>query len=181
MDQNDREEFDLFADEFLVEKAPRTIVIMGSSKIEDILFTIIGGYLLPKISKKNDQDELLEGDRPLATFSSRIKLAYRLGLIDLSLYSILEKIRSIRNSSAHSIEFDINKSPLRDQINILIQELKKRESFTLTTERYFSGLILDRTNEIKGAYLTICVLLEAIKAKVKPASPNSTLISISRK
>ncbi|MCK4798822.1 MAG: hypothetical protein KAT05_15710 [Spirochaetes bacterium] len=111
--------FDFFTDDFLRELTPRTVIIVGSSKIDDLLVNIISNYLLPKIVKNKDQDELLEGDKPLATFSSRIKLVYRLGIIHISLYQVLEKIRNIRNISAHEMLFDIAKSPLKDRINSL--------------------------------------------------------------
>jgi hypothetical protein len=46
-------------------------------------------------------DALLQPDGPLGSFASRIKLAYLLGIITVSLYSDLEIMRKIRNSFAH--------------------------------------------------------------------------------
>lgn len=46
------DEFDYFTDDFLQEKIPSTIALVGSSKIDDLLLQIICKYLLPKISKK---------------------------------------------------------------------------------------------------------------------------------
>src|SRR5262249_55456349 len=46
-------------------------------------------------------DALLQSDGPLGSFASRIKLAYLLGIITVSLYSDLEIMRKIRNSFAH--------------------------------------------------------------------------------
>jgi DNA-binding MltR family transcriptional regulator len=52
-------------------------------------------------------DELLgtedKPDRPLSSFSSRIKAAYCLGLISQSMYYDLERIRRIRNKFAHKM------------------------------------------------------------------------------
>ena len=46
-------------------------------------------------------DELLQGDGPLGSFSSRIKLAYLLDLIDPAARADLDRIRGIRNDFAH--------------------------------------------------------------------------------
>ena len=171
--------FDFFTDDFLRELTPRTVIIVGSSKIDDLLVNIISNYLLPKIVKNKDQDELLEGDKPLATFSSRIKLVYRLGIIHISLYQVLEKIRNIRNISAHEMLFDIAKSPLKDRINSLYQEISKKNSFILTKERYFNNDIFSKLDELKCSFLTICVLLEAINAKIEKVKVNLSIINIS--
>ena len=74
--------FDAFADDLLAERMPRPLIIVGTSKVDLLLFGILDAYLLPKRAKPKHKDELLEGDRPLATFSARIKMCYRLGLID---------------------------------------------------------------------------------------------------
>jgi hypothetical protein len=76
--------FDVFAEEFLRENNPRVITIIGASKIDEQLLEILRTYFMPKIESGNKTDELLIGDTPLGTFSSRIKIIYRLGLIDIS-------------------------------------------------------------------------------------------------
>lgn len=51
-------------------------------------------------SKKIDE-ELFEGNSPIATFSGRIRLSYYLGLISAEFRADLETIRKIRNDFAH--------------------------------------------------------------------------------
>jgi len=181
MEKETRYIFDNFADDFLRESLPRTIVIVGASKIDDLLMQILNIFLLPKKSKSNDQDELLEGDRPLGTFSSRIKITYRLGLLDDSLYEILEIIRNIRNSSAHKLTFDIRKSPTREQISNLSSKVVKRKSFKLTKVRYFLGEFSNQHDEIKCILLTVCVLLESIRVNTDRTKVNEKLYKISSK
>jgi hypothetical protein len=173
--------FDNFADDFLRESLPRTIVIVGASKIEDLLLQILNKYLLPKKAKQKDQDELLEGDRPLATFSSRIKLIYRLGLIDNSLYDILEIIRNIRNSSAHKLSFDLKNSPLREHLLNLSTKVIKRKSFKFTKDRFFTGEFSSPYDELKCIFLTVCVLLESICENNEKIQVNIKLYKISSK
>ena len=65
--------------------------------LSDLLF-------LSLVENKNVEKDLFEGTAPLATFSSRIKLAYYLGKISPSMRRDLDLIRKIRNDFAHSAE-----------------------------------------------------------------------------
>lgn len=170
--------FDDFAEDFLSESIPRTIIIVGSSKIDDSLATIISKMLTQKLAKPKDNDELLEGDRPLATFSARIKMAYRLGLIDLSLYELLDKVRKIRNIGAHQLAFNISSSPLKEHAFDLKKLTKDRKSYKLTRERYFQDDTSNSIEELKCALLSICVLLEAVNRKVRRVRTRTVLHKI---
>ena len=68
------DQFDLFVEDLLDEKLERSIVIIGVSKIDDLLFSILSKYLIQRKSGK--QDDLLEGDQPLATLSTIINVIY---------------------------------------------------------------------------------------------------------
>ena len=171
-------QFDAFADELLGERAARPLIIVGASKVDSLLLQILSHHMLPKRAKSNDSDELLEGDRPLATFSARIKLSYRLGLIDETLYVTLEQLRALRNPSAHSIAFDIAKSPTREHLAALRKSLTHRQSFRLTRERYFSASHLTETEELQCLLLSLCVLLEAIREKTSVTRGNKRTLSI---
>jgi DNA-binding MltR family transcriptional regulator len=177
----DFNQFDSFVEDLLAEKNNRNIIIIGASKIDDLLYSILLKFFLPKPSKGKQQDELLEGDTPLGTFSSRIKILYRLGIIDFNLYTILERIRSIRNKSAHSIEFNLKKSPIKDNILDLKRLIIQRNSFIKTSQRYFGYNKLDDTIELQCMIITICVLLEAIYEKIYKTNGNKETLSISIK
>jgi hypothetical protein len=170
--------FDSFADDLLGERNARPLIIVGASKVDSLLFQILNVYLLPKRTKTKEQDELLEGDKPLATFSARIKICYRLGLIDETLCFALEKLRALRNPSAHSIGFDIANSPTREHLSELQKSVAKRHSFRLTKERYFDNDPLSRIEELQCVLLTLCVLLEAIREKIQTTSGSTAALSI---
>jgi hypothetical protein len=157
--------FDAFAEDLLGERTARPLVIVGTSKVDNLLFEILSSNLLPKRAKKKDQDELLEGDRPLATFSARIKMCYRLGLIDEALYLSLEHLRSLRNLSAHSLDFNIGKSPAKERLAGLCMDVGCRPAFNLIKERYFSPGPLKKIEELQCLLLTLCILLEVIHEK----------------
>lgn len=77
----------------------RGLVLSLAAFAEDALGLLLKAYMLP-ISSTH---QLLEGfNAPLGTFSSRIKAAYSLGLIENEQYDDLEHLRKIRNEFAHS-------------------------------------------------------------------------------
>ena len=65
--------------------------------ISDLLY-------LSLVENKNVERDLFEGTAPLASFSSRITLAYYLGKLSPSMRRDLNLIRKIRNDFAHSAE-----------------------------------------------------------------------------
>lgn len=85
-------------------ESPRAAVIISSAFLDAQLRVIIAKSLVddPKIV-----DELLgsedKPDCPLSSFSSRIKMAYCLGLISKSVCHDLDNIRRIRNKFAHKM------------------------------------------------------------------------------
>src|SRR5438128_2585584 len=90
-------EFKRFAEDFKSE-SDRAAVILGAAKLDMMLFQILQARL---VSCATGKDELLEGDNPLSTFSARINVAFRLGLITSELARALHLVRRIRNSFAH--------------------------------------------------------------------------------
>lgn len=173
--------FDVFADDLLAERNARPLVIVGASKVDDLLYGILKHYLLEKTANNNNQDELLEGDKPLGTFSARIKMCYRLGLIDKTLYDTLDKLRTLRNCSAHEIEFDIAKSPVREYLAELRKRIAPRQSYLRTKERYFGAIDFNLTEELQCFLLTLCVLLEAIQMHVTKTVGNAKALRIAAK
>jgi len=175
MKRNIEEIFDDFTEDFLKEETSRIIIIIGSSKIDDYLVNIIKKGLFPKAAKNNEPDELLEYDNPLSTFSSKIKITYRLGLIDVSFYNVLEKIRKIRNIGAHQLSFDINSSPLKEHVNDLIKLVENRKSYILTKKRFFQDETNSTIKKLKCALLSVCVLLQVVNEKIKKSKIRSSL------
>lgn len=92
-------------------ESDRAAAILAVSFLDNDLQRMLLAYLVdhPKVK------ELFEGDRPLATFSSRITLALGLGLLSPDTFSDLNLIRKIRNHFAHSEDAaTFDSSPSRD-------------------------------------------------------------------
>jgi len=69
------------------------------SSLSDLLYVSL-------VANKKIDTDLFYGTAPLATFSSRIKMAYYLGLISEPCRRDLDIIRAIRNDFAHNLEID---------------------------------------------------------------------------
>ena len=92
--------FDILHSEFAKE-SDRAAVILAASIADELLKSLLSGRLVPVTSSN---DELFDGpNAPLGTFSSRIEMAYRIGLISVKFSRDLHLIRKIRNEFAHNI------------------------------------------------------------------------------
>lgn len=130
------DEFNRFTEEFRNE-SDRAAVILGASQLDILLYQLIERFLLPNPSSK---DELLDGDSPLATFSSRISICYRLGLINADFSRALHLIRKIRNSFAHEVSgVSFETGGHRDRVRELIAPFAPSNQFNLFVEKYYNG------------------------------------------
>jgi len=162
--------FDEFADELLAERQPRALVILASAQIDTQLRRVIEGFLWQKPGKAKKADELFDGEGPLSTFSSRIKIALRLGIIDARLTDALNKLRDVRNQAAHWISFGITAAPLRDQLNHLQSLVTPRRSYQLTVAKFFTGERLNELESVQAVLLTLSALLGSIDVTISDRS-----------
>ncbi|TGK23323.1 hypothetical protein EHQ05_19220 [Leptospira yasudae] len=92
---------DLLMDEFQKE-TDRAAVILTASLFDNSLNDLLNNFL---ISNSSTNDELFDGpNAPLSTFSAKINVAYRVGLISNKFAHDLNLIRKIRNEFAHNIQ-----------------------------------------------------------------------------
>lgn len=170
-------DFDDFAEVLQAERDVRSLFIVGSSRIDQLLLEILTAYLLPRATKGNNDDELLEGDK--CPFSVRIKMCWRLGLIDDSLFRDLEALRKIRNKCAHTVIIDHARAPMKDLITNFRKEVERRKSFALAKKRFFEDENASFIEGCQCALLTICALLESVKTNISITTGNSKTRNIS--
>lgn len=99
------EEFTAFR-QALTKESDRGCALFAAAYLDKALSDLL--YLSLVADKKIEKD-LFEGSAPLATFSSRIKLAFYLGKISAQSRFDLDTIRGIRNTFAHhaaDVSFD---------------------------------------------------------------------------
>ena len=107
----------------LLLEGERSAVVLGAARLDVSL-----EKLLKAVIKHNPGgvDNLFDTDRPLGTFSAKIGLAHRLGLIDSEFEHSLQMIRKLRNDFAHSIiSAKLIDSPHKERVAELIKTVKK--------------------------------------------------------
>jgi hypothetical protein len=82
-------------------ESDRGCVVLAVAWIEDDLTRLLKRHLLPSPRTSESSDELFGVQGYLGTFSAKIDLAYRLGLIRRSVHQCLHLGRRIRNDFAH--------------------------------------------------------------------------------
>jgi len=94
------------------EKDDRNIVIMGASFLEMALMHVLRAFL-PEDDK--EVEKLFNSSNgALATFSSKISMAYALGLMDKIVKDDLHLIRKIRNEFAHNLVVTFDDKKIAD-------------------------------------------------------------------
>jgi hypothetical protein len=163
--------------EFLIEMKEdndRAVVIVGAANVDYLLRRLIEQSLLPRLNK---EDELLDGDSSLSTFSSKIHLCYRLGLIDKEFSQLLHILRKLRNDFAHKIKgCDLNSPPHSDRVNELAKHLK--DSLLLKELRGFFPGNSACSRDFRIILSLISSLLE-MRLRYMPKSMKANPISIS--
>lgn len=191
LDKNQVQAFDDFVHQFK-EETDRAAVILGASKLDFLLSQLLNHFLVPNYSKN---DDLFDGDGPLSTFSAKINLAFRLGLIDAQFAKALHSIRKIRNNFAHEVyDAQLDTGTHRDRIRELTILLSMSPLFSEVKEIYFSDksgpasdffTILTLLTARLDTLLTRITPLEGIKAypiiPAKHASSHKSSAIVSKK
>jgi DNA-binding MltR family transcriptional regulator len=124
-------------EKLLAQESSRACVIIFAAKIEELLEKILRKYLVSATTKV---DDLLDGDAPLATFSAKIRVAYRIGLIDITFVRALDLIRKTRNAFAHDIEdCTLTDEPHKSRVRELAELLRKSPAFPLWKKTFFAN------------------------------------------
>jgi hypothetical protein len=117
-------------------ESDRAAVILGAARIDLGLYHVLQHVMLPNTSKS---DDLLEGDSPLSTFSARINICHRLGLIDAKLTRSLHLIRKIRNIFAHETSgSSLNSGSHRDRVRELCSPFLEYKTYVPFRDKHFS-------------------------------------------
>lgn len=132
----------IFLKEFKNE-SDRACVILSAAMIEEELESIIKKKLVP--CDKTTDNLFDNATSALSTFSSKIDMAYRLGVISKNLCRDIHVIRKIRNQFAHDIYQCNFKNPkiidmvgqLESNTKIVQQDLEIRDRFDDSTRGDF--------------------------------------------
>ena len=99
----------------LAKESDRGGALIAAALVDDSLGHYVRSHF---VEDKGPVKELMSGDAPLATFSSKIKMAYCIGWIGKELRGDLDLIRNIRNEFAHDRSgLTFETSAVRDRCN----------------------------------------------------------------
>ena len=118
------------------KESDRGAVLIAASILDEWIVEIIESYLIKDKASK----ELLYGfNAPLGTFSSRIKAAYSMGLIEKKEYEEINIIRKIRNEFGHNWQgVDFNSEKIVKECNKLDWLGPNDDSIERTTRSTFN-------------------------------------------
>lgn len=128
-------DFKIFAEEFR-DEPDRSAVILGTAKLDNLLYQLLQKYMLPNKEKRSD---LLKNDGPLYSFSARVSVCYRLGLINVDTEDILHTINKIRNTFAHDPNIkSLESNSHKDKINYFFDKLNDDSLYNSLLNKYFN-------------------------------------------
>lgn len=166
-------DFANFIDQFLSE-SDRAAVIIGAAKIEYLLSELLDKYFLPA---SGSSDDLLEGDAPLATFSAKIKICFRLGLIDVRCTKLLHTFRRLRNGFAHEVAAgNLNDGAARDRVIALADPFSEVPYFQESRNAVAKRMKLEETDArvvFRTFLAMIHVYLANVHDNIGPLKPSS--------
>ena len=143
----------------LATEGERAAVVMGAARID------FGLEKLLKTVMRHDSggtDNLFDPDRPLGTFSAKISLAYRLGLVNDNFERALQMLRKIRNDFAHSTtKPSLSESRHRDRL-LELSKLAKARAPNTTIDLYpalYKQLPPSLSHELKEFCASVYMLL----------------------
>lgn len=169
----ERAAFSAFMPEFLKE-SDRAAVVLGAAKIDSLLCSLIDKMLLPH---PGSDDDLLEGDAPLATFSARIRIAHRLGIIDSEFSKLLHILRRLRNTFAHEIsQSSLTTGGARDRVVSLSEPFRQfpyYSSMLTIIAREMKRDVHDPGVLFRGSLAMFYVRLYALSQAVSRMKPGS--------
>ena len=146
----------------------RSSVVLGAERINVALEVLIKNSLQPSL---NNTDTLFTSEGALASFSRKIEMAYRLGLIDLPFKQALGLVRKLRNDFAHAIKVEsLQQDNHADRVKALSKLVikgneKTIESFALAYQKAAEEVQAQVPPEHVRAYLS-CVMLLLLKLEL---------------
>lgn len=126
-------------------------------------------YLIPC---PNSIDQLFSNNGPLGTFSSKIDLCHRLGLIDSEFTKSIHLIRRLRNSFAHEVYgAKLSEGSHKDRVRSLTAPFEKHDWYSFLKTNYFKGMDEQRA-DFSSALGLMIVRLDVAIDEIEQVSDN---------
>ena len=115
----------------LFEESDRGCALMAAAFIEEKIGELLRAFC---IENKKSYERLFENNGALATFSSKIDLAFLLGLIPKNIFDDLQLLRKIRNDFAHNASLiTFESTPIKERcftFSVLVKTMLRKHPRT---------------------------------------------------
>lgn len=153
----------------LFDESHRGCVILVAEKLNETLKEL---HLSHINSLASPSDSLLKKLRktltPHASFSTRIRLGHKHGLVEKETYDDLEWVRKLRNTAAHSTTvFSFRSSAVRDRVHALQAPNRAAKNFFVTEQERQAVVAPDNTERTTKLYFLLagmCLNIEILTA-----------------
>lgn len=139
----------------------RSCAVLAAAVLDDRLARLLEANLVP--AGRKGEDKLLGRGGAIESFSSRIELAYRMGLLSENVRKSLDWIREIRNEAAHRTEFSFEADGVRSRVENVIAALELRTRYPRILESPY--------NTPKGHCVATTVILAGMLEAVASGFP----------
>jgi DNA-binding MltR family transcriptional regulator len=97
-----------------LSETDRSCAILICSHLDELMEKLLKARF---VSTKSKSDDIFEGYGPLSSFSAKIEIAHRLGLVSKRMRSDLQIVRKVRNHMAHGTDSgSFESSPVKDWV-----------------------------------------------------------------
>jgi hypothetical protein len=166
MDLDERQFWD-FMKEFLPE-TDRAAVVLAAARVDFTLKDILQNSL---VSSPAQSDDLFGRGGPIASFSAKIDLAHRLGLIDNTFAKALHLLRRMRNDFAHQPGGStLQMSPNSDRLREFLHPFRVLKEFVEFPRPGPPDSDKTPGSEFRAAVASILIRLDVLRS----ARPNVT-------
>jgi hypothetical protein len=143
----DDAEADAAAESMIHDESDRGAILMSATNVEDMLEYKILQRLPTLLEDETARKSMFDQDGPLSTFSRKIVMAYAMGIIDKPYRKLIDLVRDIRNTAAHSrLPISVQVPPIKVAIEMLVADS-------------IEGLQTDNPRALLGAYAIKCATL----------------------
>jgi DNA-binding MltR family transcriptional regulator len=156
----------------LAKEGERALVIGGAARLDVAL-----ERLLKSVTRHTagGRDDLFDPERPLGTFSAKIALAYRLGLLEDHVEKALHLVRKVRNDFAHATtKVNLSESAHQNRLSEItkcVRECPIHERLRRSCEKEFPQI-----SEFSASLLlALIILVTVIELSADSAKPMSDI------
>lgn len=114
----------------LKSESDRSSIILCAAGVEDFLTAELENHMTNLNTE--ERQRIFDFQGPLGTFSSKIRIAQGIGLIDRQLRKDIELVKSMRNAAAHCVDpVNFSDEPFRSAVILLCPEKYRVELLEL--------------------------------------------------